>query len=217
MRSIARKIEPQQAYQAHQEVGRVARADGASFAVASGSEEHDARRAVSCLVQPEVGDEVVVSVTPSGRYILAILERRGTAARLVLDGDLSVSLPSGRFTVDAADGVSVVSGTDVGVVSPTVDVRADRGSVVLESLSFLGATIEAEVGRAKVVATLLESVAERVSQRCRRAFRFVTEIEQLRAHRIDYTAEQTMSLRAENTVLTAQELVKIDGEQIHVG
>ena len=215
MRSIARKIEPQLAYQ---EVGRVVRVADGAFAVDCGGERHEARRAVSCLVQPEVGDDVLVSLVPGGwRYILAVLERREAAATLVLDGDLTVSLPAGRFVINAAEGVGVVSGKDVGVVSAGVDVRASTGNVVLESLSFLGAAVKAEVGKAKVVATLLDVVAERVSQRCKRAFRFVEEIEQLRAQRIDYTAESTMTVRAENAVVAARELVKIDGEQIHVG
>ena len=59
--------------------------------------------------------------------------------------------------------------------------------------------------------------AERISQRVKRLYRHVEDFEQLRADKVDYVANKTMSLRGQNTLMTAEELVKVDGEQIHLG
>ncbi|AUX31077.1 MULTISPECIES: DUF3540 domain-containing protein [Sorangium] len=222
MRSnVARKlerietVEPEAAYQA---VGRVVRAAGTAFVVAAGAAEIEACRAVSCMVEPVAGDEVLVSVLPERRaYILAVLEREGRDVSVVLEGDLHVKLPRGRFVVGAAEGVTLASGKEVGVVAGELKVNARLGSVLVESLSYLGTAVQAEIEKAKVKAAALDASVERVTQRLKRVYRFVEEFEQLRAERVDYVAKKNMSLRGENTLVTAEELVKLDGAQIHLG
>lgn len=214
-RKVARRSEPEAAYQ---EAGRVVRAAGGAFVVASGGAEVEARRAVSCLVEPVPGDVVLVSVLPErGAYILAVLEREGRDVRVALDGDLQVKLPSGRFVVGAAEGVTFASGKEVRVVAGEVNVNTRLGRVLVESLSYLGTAVQAEIDRVKVKAAALDTSVERVIERLRRVYRFVEEFEQLRAERVDYVAKKNMSLRGENTLVTAEELVKLDGAQIHLG
>ncbi|MGK3995281.1 DUF3540 domain-containing protein [Sorangium sp. So ce1024] len=220
MRSnVARKIEPAARPEAAtQEVGRVVRAADGAFVVASGAAELEARRAVSCMVEPEADDVVLVSVVPGrGAYILAVLERQGRDVSVVLDGDLRVKLPGGRFVVGAAEGVTIASGKEVGVVAGEVKVNARLGSLFVESLSYVGTAVQAEIERAKVKAAALDASVERVVERVKRVYRFVEELEQLRAERVDYVARKNMSLRGENTLVTAEELVKLDGAQIHLG
>ncbi|WP_437309836.1 DUF3540 domain-containing protein [Sorangium sp. So ce388] len=214
-RKVAGKIEPEAAYQ---EAGRVVRAAGGAFVVASGATEIEARRAVSCMVEPMAGDVVLVSALPErGAYILAVLERQGSDVSVVLEGDLHVKLPSGRFVVGAAEGVTFASGKEVAVVAGEVKVNARRGSVLVESLSYLGTAVQAEIEKAKIKAAAFDASVERVVQRAKRVYRFVEEIEQLRAERVDYVAKKNISLRGENTLVTAEELVKLDGAQIHLG
>ncbi|XXX80522.1 DUF3540 domain-containing protein [Sorangium sp. So ce134] len=208
-------IEPEVAYQ---EAGSVVRAAGTAFVVAVGAGELEARRAVSCMVEPVAGDVVLVSVLAErGAYILAVLERQGSDVSVVLEGDLHVKLPRGRFVVGASEGVTFASGKEVGVVAGELKVNARLGSVLVESLSYLGTAVQAEIEKAKVKAAAFDASVERVTQRLKRAYRFVEEFEQLRAERVDYVAKKNMSLRGENTLVTAEELVKLDGAQIHLG
>ncbi|WP_437977826.1 DUF3540 domain-containing protein [Sorangium sp. So ce295] len=216
--NVARKIETIEPEAAKQEAGRVVRAAGGAFVVATGSAELEARRAVSCMVEPAAGDVVLVSVLPErGAYILAVLERQGSDLCVVLDGDLHVKLPRGRFVLGAAEGVTLASGKEVGVVAGELKVNARRGSLLVESLSYLGTAVQAEIEKAKVKAAAFDASFERVTQRLKRVYRFVEELEQLRAERVDYVAKKNMSLRGENTLVTAEELVKLDGAQIHLG
>ena len=47
--------------------------------------------------------------------------------------------------------------------------------------------------------------------------RVVEECDYLRSGEVDYRADKNMSLRGDNTMVTAKELVKVDGGQIHLG
>jgi hypothetical protein len=203
-----------------EETGRVLalREDGA-VVVRTASGEHEARRAVSCLVAAEVDDVVLVVRSPlEGAFVLAVLRRdRSVATRVAIAGDLDVQLGSGRFRVAAQEGVELLSAREVSVVAGGVRVNATEGHVVLKGLSFLGEAVRAEIDRVKLVAQSFDAVLGRFSQRVQRSYRTIEETDQVRAQRIDYTAEKTMSLHGEHTLLTAEELVKLDAEQIHVG
>lgn len=201
-----------------QEAGTVTRVDGGAFVVHTPSGDYHAKRAVSCLVEPREGDYVLLSVVPANAYVLAVLERDERAKTTVaVDGDLEFQLRGGRFTVAAQEGVDLVSAKDVSVTSAGLDVNTGDGNVVVQRLSFLGTLVRAEVEKVKVLAGSFDSVLDRLSQRVKRAYRTVEEFDQLRAERIDYVAKKNMTLRGENALISAEELVKVDGDQIHLG
>lgn len=216
MSNLARKIQEREA----QEVtGAVIRVTGAGLVVHTALGDLDAKRAVSCLVAPELYDEVLVSLLGDGRaYVLAILEREeGAASRLSFEGDVELQVSQGKLDLRASEGVHVASGKAVEVTSGELNVRAITGSMVLQTLSYLGSRVRVDVEGIKAVASTLDTVLERLSERVKRAYRTVEEIEQVKAKELHYTAEDTLYLNGGNAVVTAEELVKLDGEQIHLG
>jgi uncharacterized protein DUF3540 len=213
--NLARKLEDDLVFQY---VGAVARVRGDAIVIRTATSEVEARRGASCLLEPRAGDRVLVCEHGVERYVLAILTREDEGrSTLAVDGDVEVRVRSGRFVVAAQEGVEIVSGKDVSVVSGTLDVNAVDGNVALRRLTFVGTLVQAEIEKIKLLAERLDSVVERVAQRVKRSYRTVEETDQVKAERIDYAAKKTMSLHAENALVTAEELVKIDGEQIHVG
>lgn len=216
MRNLAKKQERREVFQ---EIGAVIRTSGSMFVVETEGGEITAKRAASCLLEPAPGDMVIVAVaTADQAYVLAVLEREeGAPGRISLEGDLDVDLRGGQLRLKAEEGVTLASPKDVSVISSGVRVRAITGEVALQSLSFLSTVVRAEVEKAKLLAGSLDSVMERLSQRVKRAYRVVEETDHLRAARVDYAAKETMGLHGANTLVTAEELVKLDGEQIHVG
>src|SRR5262245_54392599 len=169
MSSVAKKLV--QKSDVFQELGRVVRAGGA-LRVRTDSGEFDAKRAVSCLVEPEEGDLVLLASTAKSCHVLAVLEREGSApTRLVAEGDLTIQAPRGRFAIAAQEGIDLASGKDVSVVSGGVSVNAVTGSVVLQRLSLLSTFVQAEIEKAKLFAGSLDSVLDRISQRVKRSYR----------------------------------------------
>jgi len=192
---------------------------GAITSVDTGEFVYEAKRALSCLIEPIAGDLVLIAIGDDGGcHILAVLEREGREpAQVVLDRDMTVKLPKGRFTVAAQEGIDLATAQEVTVASARVSVTAAEGSVVLKRLAYLGSVVHAEVERVKHSGLTFDSVLERVTQRVKRSLRFVEEFDHVRAEQIDYSAKSNMHLRGQNAIVTAEELVKLDGEQIHLG
>ena len=217
MSQLARKNERTSAVE--QEPGTVLRRDGDVFIVETDSADVRARRATSCLLDPAVGDLVLVAVLPRGHaYVLAVLEREeGAPGTLVSDGSLRVDVRRGTLGLAASEGVHVVAGKDVSLVAPALHGRAADAHVGLDRLSYVGAFVRAQLDRAKLLGKSLDTVFERISSRAKRSHRVVEEADHLRAERIDYAASSAIHLKGQTAVITAEQLVKVDGDQIHLG
>ncbi|WP_437809965.1 DUF3540 domain-containing protein [Sorangium sp. So ce1078] len=209
--------QPIETYAFH-EVGTVVGALGRSLRVRTGSGEHEARRAISCLVEPELGDRVLLALHDEGCHVLAVLEREGESpVRLTADGAIEVSAPSGHLTLAAEQGVRIVSPGETTIASGKVRVAANEASLAVGAVTYIGEQLAAQVDRVKTVAREVESVADRWVQRLERAYRFIAESEQVRANYIEVSATTAVSIKAKTTIVSGGELAKIDGGQIHVG
>jgi len=200
-----------------QELGTVV-STGDELVIRARGGRYDARRALSCLVAPAVDDTVLVAVAPTGRaWILAVLERPdGAAPELAADGDLHVKVSDGRFRV-SADGVDLIAQQDMRVASRRLDLHTKEAAALFDKLTYLGQRVHVDVEQVKSFVSLLDTVAERISQRVKRSYRFVTETDITRAKQIDLRAEDNVHVRGHNTMVAAEVLVKVDGEQIHLG
>jgi hypothetical protein len=133
------------------------------------------------------------------------------------DGDLELRARGGSVAVVGTEGVDLISGGDLGVTARGLNVTAKQGSVAIDELGFFGRLLQAEVTKVALVAQEMDSVFTRLSQRAKRVFRFVEEIDQTRAGTIDLRAQNLVAIRGENTIVSARVLAKVDGEQIHLG
>jgi hypothetical protein len=186
--------------------------------VQSDTGRYRAARAVSCLVEPEIGDLVLVAVGEDGSsHVLAVLERESTGRTvLAVEGDASV-VATGRLQLTGRDGVDLVTGGEANVVASEVSIHAKRGSVVADAMTLVGGLLRADVDSAKLVARALDHVLERFTQRTKASYRTIEELDRVRAHTVDHVASGTMKVHARETVVTADGLVKMDADQIHVG
>ena len=217
MNNLARKLDNDAL---SHEIGRVTGArEGGLFGVLTEAGEYRAKRAVSCLLEPEAGDTVALLTTQAGAcYVTAVLEREaGAAGRIVVEGDLEIQAASGQITLAAQEGVNLLASKEVSISAGGLRVNAREGNLALETIALLGSFVTAEIEKIKVTAGSLDQVLDRFSQRVKRSFRKVEELDQVKAEHIDYAARSSMSLHAQNALVTAEELVKVDGEQIHVG
>ncbi len=217
MLHAVRKLEP--VPQVSHEIGSVIASDGRGWIVQTDSGDCRARRAVSCLVSPEPDDRVLLAVAEDGHaWILAVLERReGAPIRIEAEGDVAFSVRRGRFSVAAQEGLDLVTARDASLVAGGLRVSANQAGVRVGQLSYLGRFVQAEVERIKVLAGSLDSVLDRLWQRVKRSYRWVEEADHVRADQIDYAAKKNAQIRGRNALVTAEQLVKVDAEQIHIG
>lgn len=217
MTNLAKKLTPPST--ATESTATVLRVEGQMVVLASEGRELRARRATSCLVAPVADDYVLLTTDGYGdAYVLAVLRRDEDAkVTLAAEGDLELTAPAGKVAIVSKEGVDIATGGDVGVAARAVSMRARIGSVVFERFSYIGDVVRAEVSKTRLEGGVLERFVDRVSEKVKRSFRTVEELDQVKAKRIDYGAEQVLALHSENAVVAAKELVKVDGAQIHVG
>jgi len=214
MENLARALDKEENFL---EYGTVKLAEGGTFTVAAAGVVA-AKRSFSCLVEPLPGDMVVVSRAASGCYILAILERHGDQhACLAFEGDVDLRLKQGRLRVAAQEGIDLVTAKDTALVSPELSINSVQAEVSIQQLSFFGTFLQGQIERIKLIGQACDSIFERVSQRVKRSYRWVEELEQLRAGQLNYLVKKLMSLRGKYSVLTAEEDVRIDGDKILMG
>jgi hypothetical protein len=202
-----------------QDSGTVNRIEGAVFVVETETREWRARRATSCLLEPAPGDLVLITTLPRGQvYVLAVLAREeGAPGTLVSEGSLRIQVTHGELGLAASEGIHLVTRKGVSVLAAALRVRAADAQMVLDRLSHVGTYLRAQITRTKVVGQSLDTLVERVSQRVKRSYRIIEETDHVRADRIDYAAQSTLSLKAETAVISASHLAKVDGDQIHLG
>ncbi len=183
--------------------GHVERCEGATIVVRSDGSLVRAKRAPACIVAPETGDRVLLAHTGEGRsYVVAVLERdEETPARWSADGDVTIEAATGQLTL----------------ASKALAVRSEVAKFAIAKARFLGREVLAEVDRTKIVGRTIESVAEVLQQTAARVARVVTDIEHVRAGTIDIAAQKSCMIHAENAMVTAKALVKMDGEAVQLG
>jgi len=217
MMALIKKLETND--EIFQDAGTVVEVDGNTYVVQNADGRFRAKRATSCLVDPEPEDEVLFAgPRTKGLYILAVLARpEGRETHLTVPGDLTLQIKNGKLAIAAAEGVDMVTSKDISMTSKEFNLRALEGNVFFDQLVYLGKKAFAEVDHVKTAMSYFDSVLERFSQRVKRSYRIVEEFDQLRTGQLDYAAKQNLRLCGKNALVTADALVKVDGEQIHLG
>ncbi len=201
-----------------QEVATVVGITDRRIRVRSSLGEVEVRRAASCLIEPEMGNEVLVVHHERGSHVLAVLERdEQSPARIIADGDLEIASPVGHVSMSGRDGINLLTPGEVVIAAETATVTAKKGEMMIDALTFLGNRFTAQIERVKTVSQSVESIAERWVQRVDRAYRFIAQSESTRAGYIEIQARTAFHVKAETTLVNSQGLTKIDGSQIHVG
>lgn len=202
------------------EYGVVRQATENVFTVAGASTVLTAGRAFSCLVRPEPGDTVLVAVEDTGRSrIIAVMDRPGQApgARLDLEGNLEVNVNQGSLRFRADTDLSLSAGEELSLTSQTIAADADEGRFRLKHLSFLGHAIDTQVQRIRTVAETCDHYIRTWTQRLVSSFRSVSDHDEVQANSKRTLVDGVLTMQARTAVMTAEEDVKIDAEQIHLG
>ena len=205
--------------EASYEVGTVTAVEGREIVVCTDRGDRRARRAVSCLVAPAVGDEVALITTVVHRtFVIAILvAAEDRAVEIAVDGDLSISARGGSCRIVAADGVELRAEGTLSFVSKVLHLRAEEGGVILSKLTLLASSVLGHLESVRLAAISVDGFFEHVTQTAKSWHRKVDDLDTLRAGHVDYRTDAEMCLRSENLLVGARNLAKIDAEQIHIG
>lgn len=151
--------------------------------------------APSCLVRPELGDVVLCTNPAQGPvYILALLQRSQPEQTMVLSANSAVELQFSK----------------IGVVSEEIEVVADRATVNLRMFSRIAERIDDTV-------EFLSSSVGTLFMRAKRSIRRVDELDETRAGHLRLESPTLVEIHGEVTAISGEQMVKMQGQQIHMG
>ncbi len=195
----------------HQAVGQVVNIlpDG-FFIVRHRQRGWQCRLAASCLLQPEMGDDVLIAGDRTQLWLLAVLTRADShrASLLSVPGDLTLA-PQGALTLH--------SGQSLRLTGPELAIEAERGTCDINALRYRGQDLSAWIHSVSMVGHCLESVWHSLVQISHRLVRKVTQTEHARVGQLDYQAQDYARIHGQNVLITSEAVTKIDSEQIHLG
>jgi len=177
------------------------------------------RRAASCLLKPQVGDTVLLSGPDSYRvFLIAVLEQAYAAvSRIEVDGALVLGGNAHPVAIESEGEVRLRSGTRLAMSAGQWALQADTADCRTDELRFTAKSVEATAGTTRFFGKVLETVADRIVQMARNTLRIVDEMDQSRVRHLDCKASDTVRIHGRHTMVTGQDLVKVDASQIHMG
>lgn len=202
-----------------QEYAHVIDKRGDRYLVDTSQGQIEAIQAVSCLIEPQVGDKILICYGVEGpAYILGILERDDKSDyTLVVPRNLTLYSPQGSVKLEARDNISLDSRGRMEFVSPHLSTSVGTAKLVFHKLLYVGQVIQANLTSIKTVAQVVESVAERFQQLVKTSYRTVQESEHFKAGAFHCLVDKLLSLKGKYTVIKAKTDVKINGKHIHMG
>lgn len=200
------------------EYGRVTGGGGGYFMVDLGGEPRRARRALSCVVKPEPGDLALVSRDTFGRvYLLSVLEREETETVLSFPGDVSIRSEAGRASLAAPGGIDLATAGDMNLIGSEVKLAGGSAEAVFDSMRLISRALDGRFEKARISGTTLDTFFDRVAERVKRSYKWVSESEHKRAGALDYVVDKVLGLRGRYAVVTAEKDVRVDGDHILMG
>jgi hypothetical protein len=166
-----------------------------------------------------VGDTVLVSGPDAQRlYLTAVAEQADASmSRIDTEGSMTLAANRGEVSIEADTQLTLKGRQSVRIGTSRLALDAAEADCRVGRLDYEGADVEAKVLNVRVIGRLYEAVVDRLVQLSRSTFRMTDGVEQVRAGRLDYQAEEMLRVHAKNTFVTAERVVKVDARQIHVG
>jgi hypothetical protein len=193
--------------------------DGARFGALTDEGASWVAPAAGCLLQPEIGDLALISVSAGQGYILTVLER-GTPesiARIEIPGSLRLSVPEGRLEIAAAGGVSMDAGPSLSIQAREASAAFEHADVASQSLRMTGEVLHTTwTSRTDVSDTHLD-IATHGETHLVQSVRRIAGHEEVTAGSMRQTVTEDWSVRSATADLKARDRVAVDAGSVQIG
>lgn len=178
-----------------------------------------ANKSFSCLLQPEIGDEVMYSRNETNQnYILSILHRpRESTAKIEMESDLVISSSKGKVSILANQALQMVSAEQLDLLSSKINMVSQQATVSINKTNLSGDSVNANVTHLNVIAQSISTVANHLTQKLQNSFRLISGMDQSKAGNVMTSVKNLFSVHARQSAILAKDDVKIDAKRIHMG
>ncbi|MFT3735427.1 MAG: DUF3540 domain-containing protein [Rhodocyclaceae bacterium] len=185
---------------------------GEDYLVGADWGQLNARRAASCQLLPAVGDKLLVSGTlPDQVYIIAVLERASSTP-------LETRLGEGvTLSVATAGELKLVAERQLQLHSEEVLLKGTQAQLIFSRVKAIAGEAVLGLRQGRLFGDLFETSLSRLSQLLGNSQRTVQGLDQVRSANIDYQADETVHIHGRNVLTDAEKLIRVDGEQVHIG
>jgi len=177
------------------------------------------RRALGCLIEPEVGDLVLLCEATSAQtsFILNVLSReRSDAGNVCLPGGVIMHTESKQLTVHA-DGIDLKARETIGLSTVHLDINAAAATTRVGHLQTWADSMETTAERVTLTAKSFTEKVGRMISRVRESWRKVEGLDETQAARMRVYVEGSHQVDAEHATINAEGFVRIDGKTINIG
>jgi len=178
-----------------------------------------AQRAFGCLVMPRAGDRVALVETREGnRYILAVLERPGaTDLELALPGETHLTTGNHGLRISAGTRLDLAGGDRLVLDAQETEIRSSRLRMLTREVQVVGEKLKALLHEGRWIGRLAEVFTDHFRMATRTSERDIETLERVRSRHMEIRARETLQLKGENVLAGADKLIRLDGDQIHLG
>jgi hypothetical protein len=183
--------------------GRIMKATEDSILISYGTLLISATKADSCLLNPQMGDEVLFCQTENEdeAYVLSILRRASPTTEADLNLPSEARLKTRHLTLEV----------------PIIESRSEQVTIKTIKTNVKGNLLTLNFSIFQIAGRILTSVFRSFFSRTKESFLEVEETASLNATRIKLTAKEDLITRSCNLDLKAQDSAKIDGNSIRLG
>lgn len=176
------------------------------------------KRSASCLLEPKNENQVLCFANESNTYILTVLEKNeNETSNLHFDGDVSMSIPKGKFDLLAQNGISLVTPKHLSLLAVQLGISSDTLNAVFQQIDILGDQVTTNWKDIKVTAKTIKTVVQSAVQQYGSKHTKIQNIESKSAGALRYTIKEIMTLSSKFAFLKADKNLKVDGKQIFLG
>lgn len=218
MNELARRVEPVEAKLSCAVVTE-AHPEQTCFTVEQAGHRVASGLAESCLLRPEVGDEVLLAETGDGRaFITAVLERTGDAARrLEVRGDAELRAASGRLDVTARDGMALRTPGELNLTAAGLGITAAVGRVMVGNLTMAGKLARVAWDQVRLRAASADTSVDRLMARFKLRSTKVDGLDRQEAQMLQQEVRGVHTIQNDYTVMRSREDMRMDAKQIIMG
>ena len=191
------------------------RTDGRFDLLVSGKTLH-ARRAVSCLIEPQIADTVALLPTADGLFITDVLLRSETCdqpLQIKAAGDdgaaQDVVLSAGTLRIETEEGLEATG--------RNLSFRFDAMVMTSRQLAFVGEKLMTSMRDIVTNARTLLASFETSTTRAKNRIDRVSETDQLKAGSLQTQVDTVALTQAETALVVAKEDIRLDGKRISMG
>ncbi len=187
------------------------------FQICIQNERLNATLAASCILRPNIGDKVlVVALAESAPYILAVLEQASAEQTFQFSKHLAIHTDE-NASVITAEHLELQAEQHLSLTSPELSLYAAKGKAEITHWHYKGDFLQQSVRHINTQTELLETVTESTHLQAERSFSQLADLQHEVIGRVQTLVQQDYRLDCEYADIFAEQDVKIDAEQVHLG